>query len=161
MFQILLLGNKNSQQNLSIPGKELLLFDEIALKKKTNLKKTEKGKRLEIRENLPPKYGCRRTDSPVLMTQIFPSFVVKVRRRESSFLDSEDCEQPSLIESDEEIRVVTLSTCTVQGRISATGAAKVEPLHKTLQVVPCRAFSYRRLKNFFFVTLNKCSSHLP
>jgi len=78
MFQILFVGNKKSQQNLSIPGKELLLFDEIALQK-TNLKKTEKRKRLEIRGNFPPKYGCRITDSPVLETQIFPSFVVNMR----------------------------------------------------------------------------------
>jgi hypothetical protein len=36
MFQILFVGNKKRQQNLSIPGKELLLFDEIAAQKQTS-----------------------------------------------------------------------------------------------------------------------------
>ena len=45
---------------------------------KTNFKKTERGKRLDIRGNLPSKYGCRRGDSPVQVPQVFHSFVVNV-----------------------------------------------------------------------------------
>ena len=100
LFQIPLAGNKSSQQNMRIPGKGLLLFWRVRLTK-TNLKKTERGKRLDIRGNLPLKYGCRRRDGPVLMTKMFQSFVVNVRWRQSSSLVPEDCEKPSLIESDE------------------------------------------------------------
>jgi hypothetical protein len=62
------------------------------------------------------------------------------------------------------IQTLTLSTCNVHSRISATGAAKVDQMHKTLQVVPRRAFRYRRVENvslFFSVALIKCSARLP
>jgi hypothetical protein len=68
---------------------------------KTNFKKTEKGKRIEMRGNLP-KYGCRRRDRPVLVTQMLQLFVVRMGRRESSSLNTEDYEEPSLVETDEE-----------------------------------------------------------
>jgi hypothetical protein len=44
-----------------------------------NSKKDERGKKIEIGVNLLPKYGCRRRDRPVLVTQIFQSFVVSMR----------------------------------------------------------------------------------
>jgi hypothetical protein len=62
---------------MSILGKELLLFWRARVTK-TNFKKAKSRKRLEIRGNLPPKYGCRRTDSPVLVTQMFQSLVVNM-----------------------------------------------------------------------------------
>ena len=58
--------------------------------------------RLDIRGNLSSKYGYRRRDSPVLETQIFQSFVVNMKWRQLSSLDSEDYEEPSLVETDEE-----------------------------------------------------------
>ena len=83
------------------PERICCYFDEFALKK-TNFKKTERAKRLQIRGNLLPKYGWRRRDSQVLVTQKFQSFVVNMRWRQSSSLDSENCEEPSLVEKDEE-----------------------------------------------------------
>jgi len=100
LFQVTLAGSKNSQQAISFPGKDLLLFWR-ARPTKTNFKKIKREKRLENRWKLLPKCGCRR-DSPVLVTQMFHSFVVNMRWRESSPLDSEDCEEPSLVETGEE-----------------------------------------------------------
>ena len=76
---------------MSIPGKDLLLFWRAALTK-TNFKKTERGKSLEIRGNLP-KYVCRGKNSPVM---------VNLRWRKSSTLDSEDYKEPILVETGEE-----------------------------------------------------------
>jgi hypothetical protein len=58
LYQIPLAGNKNSQQNMTIPGKDLMLFLRARITK-TNIKKTERGKRIAIRGNLVSKYGCR------------------------------------------------------------------------------------------------------
>ena len=46
---------------------------------KNNFEETVKRNRLEIRGNVLPKYGCRRRDSTVLVTQMFQSFVVNMR----------------------------------------------------------------------------------
>ena len=97
LFQISLAVNKNSQQTLSVHGKARLLFWR-ARHTNANFKKAKRGKRIETRGNLVPKYGCGR-DSPVLGTQIFQSFVVNMRWRESTSLE---CEQPSLVETGEE-----------------------------------------------------------
>ena len=55
---------------------------------------------------------------------MFPSLVVNMRWRESSFLDPEDCEEPSLVKLVKKIQVLTLSAFTVQGCILETGAEK-------------------------------------
>jgi hypothetical protein len=85
---------------MSISGKDLLLFWRTHFTK--NSKNTERGKKIEIRVNLLPKYGCRRRDRPVLVTQMIQSFMVSMRWRESSSLNIEDCEEPSLVQTDEE-----------------------------------------------------------
>ena len=99
LFQKTLAGNKYSQQTITFPGKDLLLFWRACLTK-TNFKKIKREKRLENRGNLP-KCGCRR-DSPVLVTKMFHSFVVNMRWRKSSSLVYENCEEPGLVETGEE-----------------------------------------------------------
>jgi hypothetical protein len=62
---------------MSVFEKICCYFDELALQK-TNFKKTEEGRGTEIRGNLLPKYGSRSRDSPVVVMQMFQSFVVNV-----------------------------------------------------------------------------------
>ena len=60
------------------------------------------------------------------MTQMFQSFAVTMRWTGSSSLNSENCDEPSLVETDEEN--VDSDTewlyCTVQGCIPETDGAK-------------------------------------
>jgi len=94
-------SQQEESTNISILGKNLLLFWRARLTK-PNFKKTERRKKIDIGGNLPPKYSCRRRFSPVLVTQMFQSFVGDMRWRQSSSLDSEDCEEPSLLETAKE-----------------------------------------------------------
>jgi hypothetical protein len=98
---------------MRIPGKDLLLFWRIRLKK--NFSKAERGKKIDIRVSLLPKYGCRRRGRQVLVTQMFQSFVVSMRWRQSSSLDPEDCEEPILAETDEENSDINVECLYVSG----------------------------------------------
>jgi hypothetical protein len=99
LFQIPLVGNKSSQKTWVHQETICCYSDELVLQKQTS--RIRRRGRLEIRGNHLPKRGCRRRDSPFLVTQMCQSFVVNMRWRGSSSLDSEECEEPSLVETDE------------------------------------------------------------
>ena len=139
--------------------KNLLLFWRARLTKR-DFKKTKRGKRQQIRGNLP-KYGCRRRNSSVLVTQKFQSFVMYMRWRQSSSLDSEDCEVPSFVEIGENNSYSDDECLYCSGLYTSERRRRVDQMHKMLQVVLWIVFRYRRVENVSLVLLQHLINVLP
>jgi hypothetical protein len=133
---------------MNITGKDLLLFWGARFKK------------LEVGGNIP-KCGSKRIDIPILLNQMFQSFVVNMRWRViilgfRRFWGAQS--RRNWWRKFGYWRWVLVLFRAVYYRETRR---KVDQMHTTLQMVPWRLFRYRRLEQIFFalsVTLNKCSA---
>ena len=83
---------------------------------------------------------------------------------ESSSVDSEDCEEPSLVETDTNVQILTLSGCIVQGSIVQRDAAKSGSNAQNATSGAMKSNQIQTTGTRFFAfsaTLNKCSARLP
>jgi hypothetical protein len=167
LFQIPLTGNKNSQQNMSIPGKDLLLCWRARLTK-TNIKKIKRRKTRDQRKSsskirLQKKRRSGPSDANV--TVIRGEHEVKRKNTsESSSSDPEDFEEPSLVETEDENSDIDAECLYCSGPYTRDRRGE-----KWIKCTKCYKWCHEECsgtddwKTFlcFSATLNKCSARLP